>query len=97
MNQLCMPLSSPLTWSQGTPEGVENNGTICRVGTFPIGIDPERFTHALETDEVQSHVAKLLNRYAGRKVRRGADFGSRLHQLTLLPLGGSLIWRCVIT
>ncbi len=54
---------------QGTPEGVENNGTITRVGTFPIGIDPERFARALETDEVQSHVAKLLNRYAGRKVR----------------------------
>lgn len=53
---------------EGTPEGVENNGIITRVGTFPIGIDPERFTRALETDEVQSHVAKLLNRYAGRKV-----------------------------
>ena len=53
---------------QGTPEGVENNGCITRVGTFPIGIEPERFTRALETDEVQSHVAKLLNRYAGRKV-----------------------------
>jgi hypothetical protein len=54
---------------QGTPEGVENaNGTITRVGTFPIGIDPERFTRALEGEEVQSHVAKLLNRYAGRKV-----------------------------
>ncbi|KAF5827092.1 glycosyltransferase family 20-domain-containing protein [Dunaliella salina] len=58
---------------EGTPEGVENNGTICRVGTFPIGIDPERFTHALETDEVQSHVAKLLNRYAGRKIMLGVD------------------------
>ena len=42
---------------------------MTRVGTFPIGIDPERFTRSMETDEVQSHIAKLLNRYAGRKVR----------------------------
>ncbi len=42
---------------------------LTRVGTFPIGIDPERFTRALESEEVQSHTAKLLNRYAGRKVR----------------------------
>ncbi len=63
---------------QGTPEGVENNGSITRVGTFPIGIDPERFARALETDEVQSHVAKLLNRYAGRKVRVWGGFGARV-------------------
>ena len=56
---------------QGTPEGVENNGSVTRVGTFPIGIDPERFTRSMETDEVQSHIAKLLNRYAGRKVCSG--------------------------
>jgi len=54
--------------SQGTPEGVENNGSVTRVGTFPIGIHPERFTRSMETDDVQSHIAKLLNRYAGRKV-----------------------------
>ncbi|MEW5311818.1 MAG: hypothetical protein WDW38_003503 [Sanguina aurantia] len=58
---------------EGTPEGVENNGTITRVGTFPIGIDPERFTQAMETQEVQSHIAKLLNRYAGRKIMLGVD------------------------
>ena len=61
---------------QGTPEGVENNGSVTRVGTFPIGIDPERFTRSMETDEVQSHIAKLLNRYAGRKVRAGGYVGS---------------------
>ncbi len=47
---------------------MENNGSVTRVATFPIGIDPERFTRSLETDEVQSHIAKLLNKYAGRKV-----------------------------
>ena len=64
---------------QGTPEGVENNGSVTRVGTFPIGIDPERFTRSMETDEVQSHIAKLLNRYAGRKVCSG--WGRRLTQM----------------
>lgn len=38
------------------------------MAAFPIGIDPERFTAALETEEVQANIAKLLNRYAGRKV-----------------------------
>lgn len=50
-------------------QGVENNGSVTRVATFPIGIDPERFTRSLETEEVQGHIAKLLSRYAGRKVR----------------------------
>jgi hypothetical protein len=41
---------------------------VARVAAFPIGIDPERFAQALETQEVQMNIAKLLNRYAGRKV-----------------------------
>lgn len=53
---------------QGTPEGVEDNGSLTRVAAFPIGIDPERFLRALERVDVRSHIAELLNRYAGRKV-----------------------------
>ena len=53
---------------QGTPEGVEDNGSLTRVAAFPIGIDPERFQRALERVDVRSHIAELLNRYAGRKV-----------------------------
>ena len=52
---------------QGTPEGVEDNGSLTRVAAFPIGIDPERFLRALERVDVRSHIAELLNRYAGRK------------------------------
>jgi len=55
-------------WMQGTPEGVEDNGSLTRVAAFPIGIDPERFQRALERVDVRSHIAELLNRYAGRKV-----------------------------
>ena len=54
---------------------------------FPIGIDPERFIAALETDVVKSHVAELRARFAGRKVgptcARDAE-GSYLNTL-LLP------------
>lgn len=53
---------------QGTPEGVEDNGSLTRVAAFPIGIDPERFAQALEQPNVKAHIAQLLNRYAGRKV-----------------------------
>lgn len=39
------------------------------MAAFPIGIDPDRFARALEQQEVKAHIAQLLNRYAGRKVR----------------------------
>ena len=35
---------------------------------FPIGIDPERFIQALETDQVKQHIVELLRFFAGRKV-----------------------------
>ena len=54
---------------QGTPEGVEDNGSLTRVAAFPIGIDPERFARALDRTDVKAHIAQLLNRYAGRKAR----------------------------
>jgi Glycosyltransferase family 20 len=54
---------------QGTPEGVEDNGSLTRVAAFPIGIDPDRFQAALEKPEVRAHIAELQQRYAGTKVR----------------------------
>ena len=66
---LTPPPHPPKTKPPGTPEGVEDNGSLTRVAAFPIGIDPERFVRAMETEEVQMNVAKLLNRYAGRKAR----------------------------
>ncbi len=47
---------------------MEDNGTLTRVAAFPIGIDPDRFTNALEAPGVIANIAQLLNRYAGRKV-----------------------------
>ena len=62
-------VSSRQCSAQGTPEGVEDNGSLTRVAAFPIGIDPERFARALEKPNVKAHIAQLLNRYAGRKVQ----------------------------
>lgn len=67
---------------EGTPEGVEDNGRLTRVAAFPIGIDPERFIAALETDVVKSHIAELRARFAGRKVMLGVD---RLDMIKGIP------------
>jgi trehalose 6-phosphate synthase/phosphatase len=53
---------------EGTPDGVEDHGKLTRVAAFPIGIDPERFIQALETDQVKFHIKELRHFFAGRKV-----------------------------
>jgi trehalose 6-phosphate synthase/phosphatase len=49
---------------EGTPYGVEENGTLIRVAAFPIGIDPEKFTVSLKEKEVVEHVKFLKKRCA---------------------------------
>jgi trehalose 6-phosphate synthase/phosphatase len=49
---------------------------------FPIGIDPERFIQALETDQVKLHIKELRRFFAGRKVRLGVD---RLDMIKGIP------------
>ena len=63
---------------------MEDNGSLTRVAAFPIGIDPERFAQALEKPAVKAHIAQLLNRYAGRKVRGSTCSFSILHVLSRL-------------
>jgi len=67
---------------EGTPEGVEDSGTSIRVAAFPIGIDPERFTRALDTEGVLQHIAELRRRFAGRKIMLGVD---RLDMIKGIP------------
>ena len=67
---------------EGTPEGVEDNGSFTRVAAFPIGIDPSRFTRALETERVQAHITELRQRFQGRKVMLGVD---RLDMIKGIP------------
>ncbi|KAE7996324.1 hypothetical protein FH972_001056 [Carpinus fangiana] len=67
---------------EGTPEGVEDQGKLTRVAAFPIGIDYERFTRALELPQVQNHMKELKQRFAGRKVMLGVD---RLDMIKGIP------------
>ena len=70
------------SWVLRTPEGVEDNGNFTRVAAFPIGIDPGRFTQALETERVQAHIYELRQRFQGRKVMLGVD---RLDMIKGIP------------
>ena len=58
---------------QGTPEGVEDSGWLTRVAAFPIGIQPEKFVEALDSQDVKGSISGLLARYAGRKVQPFAN------------------------
>ena len=52
------------------------------MGTFPIGIQPERFTDTLAEIKVQQRIAELENEFKGRKLMVGVD---RLDYVKGLP------------
>jgi hypothetical protein len=60
---LLLTRSPPPPVPAPTLPGVEDNGLMTRVAAFPIGIDPDRFTQALELPEVKANIAQLLNRW----------------------------------
>ncbi|KAH9031780.1 alpha-trehalose-phosphate synthase TPS1 subunit [Lactarius pseudohatsudake] len=55
------------------PNGVEFEGRLAHVGTFPIGIDPSSFIENLEKESVQKRIAALEQRFNGVKVIVGVD------------------------
>lgn len=55
------------------PNGVEFEGRLAHVGTFPIGIEPSSFINNLEKESVQSRIAQLEQRFNGVKVIVGVD------------------------
>jgi trehalose-6-phosphate synthase len=55
------------------PNGVEFEGRYIHVGTFPIGIDPEKFTDALKEDSIQNRIQQLKSRFGDCKVIVGVD------------------------
>ena len=61
---------------------MEDNGSLTRVAAFPIGMDPESFTRALQRQDVATNIQQLLARYAGRKVH------ALIFRLTILKAGG---------
>jgi trehalose 6-phosphate synthase len=56
-----------------TPNGVEFQGKYVKTTAFPIGIDPEKFTDALETKTVQDRIAVLERKFEGVKLIVGVD------------------------
>ncbi|KAL1949339.1 hypothetical protein VTO73DRAFT_8220 [Trametes versicolor] len=55
------------------PNGVEFEGRLAHVGTFPIGIDPSSFIDNIKKESVQKRVGQLEQRFAGCKVIVGVD------------------------
>lgn len=56
-----------------TPNGVEYQGKLITVGAFPIGIDPEKFSQALEKDNVLRRIETLKKKFDGVKIIVGVD------------------------
>jgi trehalose 6-phosphate synthase/phosphatase len=67
---------------EGTPYGVEENGSLIRVAAFPIGIDPQKFEATLRDPTVAEHIRFLKLKYSGLKVLLGVD---RLDMIKGIP------------
>ncbi|KAF8071681.1 glycosyltransferase family 20 protein [Lyophyllum atratum] len=55
------------------PNGVEFEGRLVHVGTFPIGIEPDSFIDNLKREPVQNRITQLEQRFGGVKVIVGVD------------------------
>ncbi|KAK2460983.1 hypothetical protein APHAL10511_007453 [Amanita phalloides] len=55
------------------PNGVEFEGRMAHVGTFPIGIEPSSFIENLMKESVKARIAQLEQRFNGVKVIVGVD------------------------
>jgi trehalose 6-phosphate synthase/phosphatase len=55
------------------PNGVEFEGRMVHVGTFPIGIDPDKFIEGLQIDSVQERIKYLKSKFQGIKLLVGVD------------------------
>ncbi|KAI9655047.1 MAG: Trehalose-6-P synthase/phosphatase complex synthase subunit [Alyxoria varia] len=55
------------------PNGVVFRGKTVKVGAYPIGIDPKKFSEALEQQSVQERITGLKKKFSGMKVIVGVD------------------------
>ncbi|RUP48961.1 glycosyltransferase family 20-domain-containing protein [Jimgerdemannia flammicorona] len=55
------------------PNGVEFEGRTVHVGTFPIGIDPEKFVDGLKEERIQSRIRVLKEKFKDCKIIVGVD------------------------
>lgn len=58
---------------EATPKGVQTETFFTTVSSFPIGIDPRNLNAKRADPEVREWVAKLTERYEGKKVIVGRD------------------------
>lgn len=56
-----------------SPNSIEFNGRKVKVGTFPIGIDPEKFLETLESQDVVERINRLKEKFKGFQVIVGVD------------------------
>jgi trehalose 6-phosphate synthase/phosphatase len=56
-----------------SPEGVEIAGASVTVGTFPIGINPDRFLEMLESPTCKAQGQELAKKFKGKKIILGID------------------------
>ena len=54
-------------------DGVNFAGRFIRVGTYPIGIDPEKWHAGLKTAKVQERIAALAHKFQGMQLIVGVD------------------------
>ncbi|KAF8640315.1 hypothetical protein AX16_010210 [Volvariella volvacea WC 439] len=55
------------------PNGVEFEGRLAHVGTFPIGIEPGSFIENLKKDSVKNRITQMEQRFGDVKVIVGVD------------------------
>jgi trehalose-6-phosphate synthase len=56
------------------PNSVQRqDGSFANIGIFPIGIDPKKFTLALENSAIQNDIQDFSVKFKGRKVIVGVD------------------------
>ncbi|GJJ70356.1 trehalose 6-phosphate synthase/phosphatase [Entomortierella parvispora] len=55
------------------PNGVDFEGRYAHVGTFPIGIDPEKFAEGLKNPSVIERIRSLREKFKGVKLIVGVD------------------------
>ena len=55
------------------PNTVEFEGRTVHVGTFPIGIDPEKFIEGLKKPEIVNRIEVLKKKFEGVKILVGVD------------------------
>jgi len=58
---------------ESSPDGVENDGHFCHVGTFPIGIDVDAVDSIRKSSDVVPKIKAITEMYSDKKILVGRD------------------------